>query len=518
LDYAFSVVSGVLLALSFPKYGHPALAWIALVPLLLAFTGIYSPARRLNQPLAPRGVAPLRALTLSLITGVVFFIGTVYWTGTVIITFGDVPVPVAVIGVVLMCAYLALYHVVGLLVTSQVIARLGTRGLLFAPIGWVGGEFLRGFFLGGFPWVPLGNSQVTVLPVAQLASVVGVYGLSLLVAYVNATLAFALLRRGRPRVIALATAAAMLLAIGGWGTWRIREGSLTREGTPIRVGIIQPNIDQNDKLGADSDPRLARKIFTTDIAMTRDVVRRGAQFVIWPESSIPFKFERDRRGEDIRSLAREVKVPILFGSDQETGMFEKTAIYNAAYEVQPDGRTAAVYRKIHLVPFGEFVPLRQWFFFIKPLVDSFIDFSPGDAMVMLPIGTHKASTAICYEVVYPSLMRDAVNKGSELLTTITNDGWYGTSSAPYQHFEMAAMRSIEEGRYLVRAANTGISGVVDPYGRIVRRSAILEETGLVEEVRFLTGRTIYSRIGDVAGCIALAVTLLTALILWRGRV
>jgi len=459
----------------------------------------------------------LRAFVLSLVAGMAFFIGTVYWTGTVIVTFGDVPVPIAAIGVVLLSAYLSLYHVVGLLVTSRVIARLGARGLFFAPIGWVAGEFLRGVMLGGFPWIPLGNSQISVLPVAQLASVLGVYGLSALVAYVNATVAFALLRTGRSRMTAVAAAAAVLVVIGAWGTWRIREGSLRRQGTPIRVGIIQPNIEQNAKLAAaeGSDQTAARRIFTTNIAMTRDVVRRGAEFVIWPESSVPFKFERDARGEEIRALAREVKVPILFGSDEEIIAPGQYSIYNSGYLLEPDGRTAAVYRKIHLVPFGEFVPKRRWFFFIRPLVDSFSDFSAGESMVLLPVAGHKVNTAICYEVVYPSLMRDAVNRGSELLTTITNDGWYGQSSAPYQHFAMAAMRAIEEGRYLARSANTGISGLIDPYGQIVRQSAIFEQVGIVAEARFLTGTTIYAAIGDAVGYSSLMLTVITALFLWR---
>jgi len=511
LDYALALISGALLALSFPKFGHPAFAWIALTPLLLAFTGWN------GRPGSLRGIAPMRAFVLSLIAGMVFFLGTVYWTGTVIVTFGDVPVVVAAIGVVLMSAYLSLYHVVGLLVTSRVITRLGARGLFFAPIGWVGGEFLRGFMLSGFPWVPLGNSQITVLSVAQLASVLGVYGLSALVAYVNATVAFALLRSGRSRTTAIVAAAFVLVSLGAWGTWRIRDGSLTREGTPIRVGIIQPNIEQNAKLAAadGGDPKEARRIFTTNIAMTRDVVRRGAEFVIWPESSIPFKFEGDPRGDEIRALAREAKVPILFGSDEEITRAGQYSIYNSAYQLNPDGGTAAVYRKIHLVPFGEFVPMRQWFFFIRPLVDSFSDFSAGESMVMLPVAGHRVSTAICYEVVYPSLMRDAVNKGSELLTTITNDGWYGQSSAPYQHFAMAAMRAIEEGRYLARSANTGISGLIDPYGQVVRQSAIFEQVGFVEQARFLTGKTIYAAVGDVVGYTSLALTVITALAFWR---
>jgi len=181
--------------------------------------------------------------------------------------------------------------------------------------------------------------------------------------------------------------------------------------------------------------------------------------------------------------------------------------YNAAFQLAPDGTTSAVYRKIHLVPFGEFVPLADWLSFFPPLVQSlagFAPFSAGESMVVLPVGQHRASTAICYEVVYPSLVRQAVLDGSELLTTITNDAWYGHSSAPFQHFAMASMRAIEHGRYMARAANTGISGVVDPYGRVVAQSAIFEQVGLVEEVRFLTARTVYTQIGDLVAYLAIA--------------
>jgi apolipoprotein N-acyltransferase len=190
-------------------------------------------------------------------------------------------------------------------------------------------------------------------------------------------------------------------------------------------------------------------------------------------------------------------------------------MYNSAFMVTPQGQTAAVYRKIHLVPFGEFIPFKGVASFVSPLVDSLGEFAPGDAMVMLPVGSHLISTAICYEVVYPSLVRQAVEGGSELLTTITNDAWYGQSSAPYQHFAMASMRAIEQGRYLARAANTGISGVVDPYGRIVQQSAIFEQAGLVEEVRFLTGRTVYSIIGDAVAYVSIA--LIAAALFTTGR-
>ena len=449
------------------------------------------------------GQPPRRAFLLGLVAGAVYFIGTVYWTSTVVATYGNLPTALAVFAMVLLALYLSLFPALAALVTSRLISRVGAAALFVAPAAWVATEFLRGFLFGGFPWVPLGNSQVTVLPVAQLASVLGVYGLSALVALVNAVIAYALLTTGASRFKALAAAAALLAGIGLWGASRVSDGSLTRQGTPIRVGLVQGNIEQTRKWRADA----AREIFTTYISMTRDVVRRGARYVIWPESSTPFTFEGDPFGErELRDLAREVKVPILFGSDQiVTG--ERESHYNAAFQLSPDGATAAVYRKIHLVPFGEFVPMSEWLTFFPPLVQTlagFAPFTPGDAMVMLPVADHLTSTAICYEVVYPSLVREAVLEGSELLTTITNDAWYGQSSAPYQHFAMASMRAIEHGRYMARAANTGISGVVDPYGRIVVASAIFEQVGLVEEVRFLTTRTIYTTIGDLIAYLAIA--------------
>ena len=459
-------------------------------------------------PAAAQSTRPLRAFTFGLIAGAVYFIGTVYWTSTVVATYGQLATPVAVFAMTLLALYLALYPALTALVTSVFVARLGAVGLFLAPAAWVATEFLRGYLFGGFPWVPLGNSQVTVLPIAQLASVLGVYGLSALVALVNATLTFALLTPGRVRLKAIGAIAVVLAAIGVWGSRRIADGSLVRQGTPIRVGLIQGNIEQRLKWRPDE----AYRIFTTYIAMTRDAVRRGAQFVVWPESATPFTFEEDLAGqEQLRALAREVRVPILFGSDQSARVGGQEAHYNAAFALAADGTTAAVYRKIHLVPFGEFVPMADMLTFFPPLVQSlagFAPFSPGESMVMLPVGSHRASTAICYEVVYPSLVRDAVQRGSELLTTITNDAWYGTSSAPYQHFAMASMRAIEHGRYLARAANTGISGVVDPYGRVVAQSAIFEQVGLVDEVRFLNGGTIYTAIGDAIAYAAIALVVI----------
>src|SRR5688572_701261 len=357
IDYLLALLTGVLLACSFPAFGHPAAAWIALVPLLLALTGWPAlsvvegrggAVRLRGQP--PFDFAqdkPLRAFLLGLAAGIVYFAGTIYWTGTVVQTFGGLAAPVALLAMVLLAAYLALFPALTALITSRLIAHMGLRGLWLAPAAWVATEFFRGYLFGGFPWVPLGNSQVTVLPIVQIASLLGVYGVSALVAFVNAAIAYALVTTGRTRLTAIAAAVVVLATVGVWGAWRIADGSLTREGTPIKVGLAQGNIEQSEKWR----PESARRIFTTYISLTREMVGRGAEYVIWPESSTPFTFESDPVGEmAMRDLAREVRVPILFGSDQEVVAGGVPAHYNAAFQLLPDGTTGAVYRKIHLLP------------------------------------------------------------------------------------------------------------------------------------------------------------------------
>jgi apolipoprotein N-acyltransferase len=257
--------------------------------------------------------------------------------------------------------------------------------------------------------------------------------------------------------------------------------------------------------------------------MTREALAGGAKFILWPESSTPYLFERDLvRGGAVRRLAREGQATLLIGSDQvepikpaAPGEKPQYRYYNAAFLVKPDGSVGAVYRKMHLVPFGEYVPLKRLLFFVGPIVEAVSDFSPGADPVLLPVGSHEASTAICYEVIYGNMIRNSVQQGSELLTTITNDAWYGRSSAAYQHWDQASMRAIENGRYLARAANTGISGFVDPYGRILDRSQLFEQKLLIQDLRFLSGRTIYSRIGDLVAWLSLA--LVAAALLAAGR-
>jgi len=389
-----------------------------------------------------------------------------------------------------------------------------------SPAIWVAGEMGRTYVLDGFPWELLGYSQAAVLPVAQIASVVGVYGLSALVAMVSAAAAYAALERSRRRWQVATAVAIVLIGTAGWGTARLARGALRSSGEPVRVAVLQGNILQDQKW----DPAMRGPIMQRYIDMTREAIGRDAQFILWPESATPQPYEQDPGGaETIRRLAREGKVTLLIGSDQVEpvkpagpGTPAEERLYNAAYLIQPTGETAAIYRKIHLVPFGEYVPFSRLLYFVGPLVEAVSDFTPGAEAVLLPVRGRKASTAICYEVIYSSLMRAFVDNGSELLTTITNDAWYGWSSAAYQHWQQASLRSIEEGRYLARAANTGISGFVDPYGRVMQASNMFQSAVMVEDLRFLTDRTIYSYIGDVAGWAGVAITV-AALLSTRRR-
>jgi apolipoprotein N-acyltransferase len=374
-------------------------------------------------------------------------------------------------------------------------------------------ELGRQYVWDGFPWALLGYSQVTFLPIAQSASVVGVYGVSWLLAASATGIASIAIAKGRARWVPALAVVLLVGGIGLWGSARMRASVLTSQGEIVRTAVIQGNIEQEDKW----NPALRDIITDRYLMMTREALGAGATFILWPESSTPFLFERDLiRGGDIRRLARQSGATLLIGSDQvepvkATSATEKPQelYYNAAFLVKPDGEVGAVYRKMHLVPFGEYVPLKSLLFFVGPIIEAVSAFSPGTDPVLLPVGAHRASTAICYEVIFPSLIREFVLDGSELLTTITNDAWYGRSSAAYQHWEQAAMRSIEQGRYLARAANTGISGFVDPYGRVLQKTDLFEPAVLVQDLRFVTARTIYSRIGDIAAWLSLAITVAT---------
>lgn len=449
-------------------------------------------AHAIARRVGTRGTFPVRALLLDgLIAGFAFFAGTVYWTSDVMAVYGGMPLWQAAPVAGLLVAYLAIYPALATLATGWLVLRYGAAALAALPACWVASEYLRGTLFTGFPWVLLGYSQASVLPLAQLASVGGVYLLSLLVAGVNAAVAYALVPRPRRHVV-VAAALACVLGASSWGGWRMARGSLTSAGTPLTVGLVQGNVAQEQKW----DPAHSAEILSRYLELTGRAAKLGAAIVVWPESSTPFIYAEDRVGrEAVQEAVRRLGVHLLFGSDEIEGR-APSEYYNSALLLNPRAETVASYRKVHLVPFGEYVPLRNLLFFVAPLVESVGDFSAGATVAPLPFTAGAIGVAICYEVVFPGQIAASVRQGAALLTTLTNDAWYGRSSAPYQHFEQASMRAIEQGRYLVRAANTGISAIVDPYGRALRRSALFETEVLVGDVRMLSDLTLYAKMGD----------------------
>ena len=491
-DLACSAASGVLLVLSFPRVGHPAWAWIALVPLLLAVVRARSVAR---------------GFACGLVAGAVYFAGTIYWIPRVMEEYGGLPAPLAWVVHLLLVAVLATFPAAFGAALGTVARRHGAAALHAAPAIWVTTELGRIYVLTGFPWVLLGYSQTPVLPVAQLASLTGVLGLSALVALVNATLAFAVEVRGPRRTRALAATAAVVLAVIGFGAWRLQADTLRSAGTPLRVAAAQGNIAQHDKW----NPALREDIVAAYLDLTRRAAAAGARLVVWPEAATPFAFQNDPlQAEAVRQVARDAGVHLLLGTNHAR-YDGAPRYYNAAVMVDAAGETTGIYAKQHLVPFGEYVPLRRLLFFVSPLVESVGDFSPGPGPRTLSMDGAPVGAAICYEIIYPELVRGFVTRGSRLLATLTNDAWYGRTAAPYQHFQQATMRAIELGRYLVRAANTGISGVVDPYGRVVASTPLFERRLVAADVRLLDARTLYSRTGDV---LAYACAVVTVLALW----
>jgi apolipoprotein N-acyltransferase len=461
-----------------------------------------------------RRVSLTRAFGLGLTTGIVYFTATLYWITLVVRMYGDLPIVVAMLVNALLVAYLALFPALFAVIMRRLWLAYRAPVLMAAPLVWTATELGRTYLLfNGFPWVLLGYSQATTLPIAQLASVFGVYGVSAVVASVSAAAATCVATRSlRHRFTAVGAVAVIVVVTAAWGSVRANRAELTREGQPVKVGLVQGNVSEAQRL----DPAQAQRILQDHARLTRQAIGAGAELVLWAESSMtPYRFadNADVAGL-VRRVARESRVPILVGSDQvERGHPDKW--YNSAFLVRADGTDAGVYRKMHLVPFGEYVPMKRLLFFIGPLVKAIgTGFDAGEDPTVLPVDGHAISVAICYEIVYPALIRQFVLRGSELLTTITNDAWFGNTSAPYQHFAQASMRAIEEGRYVVRAANTGISGIVDPYGRVLERTDIFERGMIVGQARFLTATTAYAKWGDV---FAYAASVITAVLLLVAR-
>jgi len=503
-----SAAAGLLLALAYPRPSLNLAAFVALVPLLLSL----------------RGVSRATALARGYACGMVFFGVLLYWIVRVVHTYGGLPWPVGVLSLALLVFYLATYVALFALLTSLAWKRFGALTLAAVPVTWVGLEIVRARLMGGFPWGLLGYSQTSNLPFLQITTFGGIYTVSFLVAGVNAAIALLI---AAPRHRASRAVAALLLtaAAGTWigGSVVLRRGATAEGGERVQVAAIQANVAQSRKWTEGEEDAIVDGL----IALTRQAAAGGARLVVWPESASPFTFyqpvRRTRGGQTgvvfephpeyfgtVTSLAAELNITLIAGSVDYRSHDGRLAATNSAFVLGGEGMLAPPYDKVHLVPFGEYVPLQRALFFVDRLVQGAIaDFVPGSRLEPLPTPVGKAATFICYEGIFPRVVHPLAI-GSDYLVNITNDAWYGVSSAPAQHLAMAAVRAIETRRFLLRAANTGISAIVDPYGRIVARTELNEQTVLSGEIELRGGETLSMRAGDLLAWACAILTLLHA--------
>ena len=481
------------------------MAWVALTPLLVALAEAPSPAH---------------GFRLGYVTGALSSLGIVYWTSIVVVQYGGLALPLGVAVMVLLCLALALFPSVFGWMVSRWARTYGPAALLLAPVAWVATEILRAHTLFDFSWCLLGYSQHANLPMLQIARYAAVYGVSFVVAAVSSALAFLVLERRRgPRAAVLLGAASLLAVVWMHGEWRLSQ--VPPETGRLRVGLVQASIAQDEKW----DAAHAWANVDRHLELTRRAVAQGARLVVWPESALPFLFDRTPVvASQLRDVVRQNRISLLFGNDDREERGDAPGrIWVGAKMIDPEGTVVLRYHKIRLVPFGEYVPIQSVLTlggrFSAKLVQEVGEFTPGEDYAVGPVDGHPVSAFICYEAIFPDLVREFAARGAQLLVNITNDGWYGRTSAPYQHFAMAKLRAVENERFLVRAANTGITAVVDPHGRVLERTELFDRTVLVREVPLLAGSTFYTRHGDLFAwaCLGAAVALTGAGLGKRGR-
>jgi apolipoprotein N-acyltransferase len=496
-----SLLSGILLLLTFPKWDVGSLAWIALLPLLVCI----------------REMRPWEGFLQGLLTGMIFYLGSVWWVMHAMVHYGGLSFPLSFLVLIALASYLSVFLGVFSFLSCQFQLLKDWRGVLLLPCLWVSLEFLRTYLLSGFPWILLGYSQYKNLYFLQLASLTGIYGLSFLIVLINATIAFCLLKRFRfvSAWKPLLCAGVALAITVGYGHARLQE---REEGETVKVAVVQGNIEQSLKW----DPAKQKEAFEVHERLTREVARSSPDLIVWPETALPayLRTEPNLR-QELQSLTDETGAFLLVGSpDLEQKGRGDVLYFNSAFLFSPGKNSLEKYDKIHLVPFGEYVPLRRLLPFINKLTEGIGDFSAGKEVKIFSLPRAKFGVSICFEVIFPDLVRRFRTQGANFLVNMTNDAWFGSTGAPYQHLSMAVARAVENGCYLVRAANTGISAIISAQGRIIRSSSLFREDQFAAIIQGANGSTFYTRHGDLlAPCCLLAVlALVLSRVLpgWKG--
>jgi apolipoprotein N-acyltransferase len=522
--WLLAIFSGVLQVISFPVAGpapvwRSALCWIAVAPLLMALARNDSN----GQPLRV-----IQGAVLGYVSGFIWYLGNCYWIYATMHTYGGIPKPASAGILVLFCLYLGLYHALfGALIAAFRRSRLGTQGaLLLSPFAWVAVELARAR-ITGFPWDLLGIAQIDNPLLTRLAPFTGAYGLSFVIAAVNALwlarLSLKERRYTRP-VLTVAGVAIVLLYVAF-----LRHLQMpVSEGTPGTATLLQENIEvgapgkvvpvlsKSEMLQAFSTlslfppsnqacngiPELPSTKCETPQGNNQEETRylSRTDLVVWPEAPNEF-YERDHEFRDAMSrLATAADAPIIVGNigiTNDQSVERGYDLHNSADFIEPDGTFVGRYDKMHLVPFGEYTPYKRLFFFAGNLLQDVGQFDPGTRRTVFSTGGHSYGTFICYESIFGDEIRQFENQGAQVLVNISDDGWYGDTSAAWEHLNMARMRAIENHRWVLRSTNTGVTAAIDPLGRVVRSAPRHIRTSLRVSFNYEHDVTFYAAYGDL---------------------
>lgn len=511
-----AIASAGLLALAMPgRIGWWPLLFVALTPLLLL--ALYA--------------RPGRSALGGFVFGLVYHLALLYWILIVLGHYGGLPLAISLPALVLLAAYMACFPAAFCFLLSLLAGRSWHRErpvatlVWSAPVLWVGFEYLRSVLFSGFPWMDLGYGLFSQPKLIQAADLGGHHLITFSLVLCNG-LVVAIIDRQRRDVRwsirlerrLLLAAMGFLVFIGGYSLVRYQvTGSIAARSMQARIAVVQGNVDQAIKWS----PATKEATVNTYLTLSRQVVGQAdTELVVWPETALPFYPQKDALINRVVDFTTAHNTWLLTGAPlytiaPQTGGSDRVRYWNGAILIGPGGRMGGQYAKQHLVPFGEYVPLRRFLPFLEPLVVSVGDFSAGEDKGPLVLGPMKLGMLICYESIFPGIARESVARGANLLVNITNDAWYGRSSAPYQSLAMAVFRAVENKRTLIRAANTGISGFIDPLGRVTGQTAIFTEAAQAGQAPILELVTVFSRNGYRFG--AACAVLIPLMLLFRSR-
>jgi apolipoprotein N-acyltransferase len=541
-----AVLSGILQILPFPIAGptplwRTAFCWVALLPLLWTLLG----NTKTGNPLTLR-----QGAALGYACGFLWYLGNCYWIYQTMYLYGGLAKPIAAGILVLFCLYLGLYHALFGTLIAAFRRRFGRQAaLLLVPFAWVAVELARAR-ITGLPWDPLGNAQVDNPLLTRLAPITGVYGLSFLIAAVNALWLIRIRIRERRFTRSVLTVAGVIIIVLYIAGLRLianpkpspttATATLVQENLEVGAANTGPQPSTQQFLDAFSYlsrypspkfllgiPELAE---TPSVFLIRDQpppkgtnpsgpIPTQTDLIVWPESPAPFEDIDPQFRAAMAALARTAQTPVIVGNtgfEPSTTAKSGYTLYNRASFITPDGTYAAHYDKMHLVPFGEYVPYKQFFFFAKSLLNEVGLFEPGRQRTVFTTGGHTYGTFICYESIFGDEIRQLTQQGADVLINISNDGWYGDTSAAWQHLNMVRMRAIENHRWILRATNTGVTAAINPYGRVTAAAPRHQRISIRVHFAYENDLTFYARYGDLfAYACAFITTLALALSLQR---